>query len=193
MNTEASPLTLTDEARWTAVNGRDARYDGRFFYGVSTTRIFCRPSCGARRPLREHTRFFAVPGDALAAGFRPCKKCRPDLFQYEPGREVVDQAKAVCARFFDDPQALRKHMAELGVSSNHLMRLFKEHEGVTRGRYLAGLRVAKAKKLLAETDMPILRAALESGFASPSNFYKWFVELTGKSPAVYRREQGEKP
>lgn len=184
--------TLTDAAKWAAVAASDARYDGSFFYGVSTTKIFCRPSCTAKRPLREHVRFFARPQEALAAGFRPCKKCRPDQARYDPGRDVVEKAKAVFAETFDTPQALRDRMAALPVSANHLMRLFKEYEGCTQSRYLASLRVAKARKLLAETTMPIMQVALESGFASPSSFYKRFAELAGVSPAQYRKAQGEK-
>lgn len=184
--------TLTDVAKWTAVAASDARYDGSFFYGVSTTKIFCRPSCTAKRPLREHVRFFTRPQEALDAGFRPCKKCRPDQARYDPGREVVEKAKAAFARTFDAPQALRERIAELPVSANHLMRLFKEYEGCTQSHYLASLRIAKAQKLLAETNMPIMQVALESGFASPSSFYKRFAELTGMSPAQYRKAQGEK-
>ena len=127
----------------------------------------------------------------MAAGFRPCKKCRPDYVRYDPGREVVEKAKAAFAQAFDTPQALRELMAELPVSANHLMRLFKEYEGCTQSRYLASLRIAKAQKLLAETNMPIMQVALESGFASPSSFYKRFAELTGVSPAQYRKVQGE--
>lgn len=187
------PDTLTDAMKWAAVAASDSRYDGSFFYGVSTTKIFCRPSCTAKRPLREHVRFFARPQEALAAGFRPCKKCRPDQARYDPGRDVVEKAKAVFARTFDAPQALHDRMAELPVSANHLMRLFKEYEGCTQSRYLASLRIAKARKLLVETNMPIMQVALESGFASPSSFYKRFAEFAGVSPAQYRKARGEKP
>lgn len=184
---------LTDTGKWAAVRDGDGRCDGIFWFAVTSTGIFCRPSCKARKPLQKHVRFFQSPEAAQAAGFRACKKCRPEQAAFTPGKDVVQQAKAVYAEAFADAEKLRRLLAALPVGANQLMRLFKEHEGITQSRLLAGLRVAEAQRLLATTSLPILQIALQSGFASTSSFYKHFAELTGTTPAEFRRSQGEKP
>ena len=180
----------TDRAKWAAVVGCDKDDDGLFVYGVKTTGIFCRPSCAAKAPLRENVLFFDTADDAMNSGFRPCKKCRPDLYKYEPERELVEKAKEACAQSIDDPERLKGLISRLGVSPNHLMRLFKQYEGCTRGQYLAKLRIEKAKDLLGSDDANILHVALSCGFESQSNFYKRFKEHTGATPAQYRRAGG---
>lgn len=184
MNNDArSEPVYTDDVKWAAVAAHDKNYNGRFYTGVKTTGIFCRPSCNAKTPLRENVVFFGSSNEAIKSGFRPCKKCRPDLQEYNPDRELVENAKDICARNFDDSRSLA---GRLGVSPNHLMRLFKRYEGCTLGQYLAKLRIEKAKRLLWESDMNILQVALGCGFESLSNFYKRFREYTGVTPMQYR-------
>lgn len=180
-NQRNGALTAVND-KWSAVVNCDKRFDGLFFYGVRSTGIFCRPSCTSKTPRRENVRFFHNVAEAVRSGFRPCKKCRPDLTGYDPGRELVEQAKERYARSIDLPES----SALPAISSNHLARLFKKYEGCTPGRYLAGLRIEKAKKMLAETNMSILDIALLCGFDSLSNFYRRFREYADSTPAQFR-------
>lgn len=180
-------MALKDNDKWDAVVTSDKNYDGRFFYGVITTRIFCRPSCTAKTPHRRNVVFFDTADDAIRAGFRPCKKCRPDLLSYEPERELVQKVKEIITQSLDEPQRLNSLTNQLGISSNHLMRLFKQYEGCTQSQYRMMLRIRKAKDLLYKTNMDILHVALSCGFESESHFYKCFKAFTGVSPAKFRR------
>ncbi|MFT8872347.1 MAG: Ada metal-binding domain-containing protein [Sporolactobacillus sp.] len=104
---------MTDEEKWKAVGRNDASYDGRFVYAVSSTGIFCRPSCASKLPLREHVRFFSSTAQAVKAGFRPCKRCRSDLPVYRPAAELAQCAKAVLAHSFTNKGALSALPAQL--------------------------------------------------------------------------------
>lgn len=181
---------MTDDAKWRAVVACDPNADGAFFYAVKTTGIFCRPSCASKTPLRNNVRFFDTQEEAARDGFRPCKRCRPELREYDPGRELVEQVKLVCERHYADVGMLKEVIAGLGVSRNHLMRLFRQHEGCTQTQYLARVQVTNAQKLLRKTSDGILEIAMASGFASQSSFYKRFREITGTTPTHYR-ESGQ--
>lgn len=111
---------MTDRQRWQAVLDNDRRYDGAFFYGVASTGIFCRPSCPSRPPRRDRVRFFPTADAALAAGFRPCKRCRPDLTDFSPGQDVAAEAMALLHRHFRDQAALSAALNGLGLSRRRL-------------------------------------------------------------------------
>ncbi|HYF81944.1 MAG TPA: Ada metal-binding domain-containing protein [Clostridia bacterium] len=184
-------LTISDSEKWQAVVDCDKSYDGLFLYGVKTTGIFCRPSCRARTPASENVVFFDNSTNAVSAGFRPCKKCCPDKTVFEPDLELVKKAKdifdASYAGFIEINQAAR----QLGVSSNHLARLFKKQYGRTPTQYITGLRVDKATELLKHPDASILEIAYMTGFKSISNFYKCFKEQTNHTPREYIKSRGE--
>lgn len=185
---------LTDDEKWSAVTACDRRFNGLFFYGVTTTGVFCRPSCTARTPLRKNVRFFQEISEALDAGFRPCRKCRPDLRHFEPGRELVEKAKEGMALRVDLSEIPASRESLTALSDNSLRRLFRKYEGCSPGRYEAALRIEKAKDLLAETDMSVLNISLHCGFESLSNFYRQFREHTGTVPRKFRTcEPGETP
>ncbi len=185
---------MTEDARWRAVVACDPCADGAFFYGVKTTGIFCRPSCNSKTPLRRNVRFFGTVDEAVLDGFRPCKRCRPELHEYDPGRDLVGQVKLACERHFADSGMLKGVLAGLGISRNHLMRLFRQHEGCTQTQYLARVQVDNAQRLLRVTQDGILEVALACGFASLSSFYKRFREITGTTPTAWRESsQGGKP
>jgi AraC family transcriptional regulator, regulatory protein of adaptative response / methylated-DNA-[protein]-cysteine methyltransferase len=175
---------ITDDAAWEAVMRRDGRLDGRFVFAVSSTGIYCRPSCPARRPRRENVRFFARNGDAEEAGFRPCKRC-------EPTAEVVPLAERVRALLdaADDGEE-RLTLAELGrrvgASAFHLQRTFKARYGVTPKQYLAGRRAERLREQLKEGKM-IATATYEAGYGSSSRMYEAAAARLGMTPSVYRR------
>ncbi len=208
MATVPAPVAATDdalqpEACWQALRARDARFDGSFYTGVTSTGIYCRPVCRVRTPRRENCRFFAHAAQAERAGFRPCLRCRPELAPGAPlaPRWSVHDAGAVlagqAARLLDEPEAWRDGEASpaalarrLGVSDRHLRRLFEAHFGVSPLQWLQTRRLLAAKQLLADTGLPVAQVALAAGFASVRRFNDAFVQHYGLSPTALRRAGG---
>src|ERR1700747_3685575 len=121
----------TADPRWNAVLARDARHDGQFVFAVSTTGVYCRPSCAARRPRRENVQFFLQPNQAEQAGFRACLRCRPKAAS---GNGRADNIKAICRyieQHLDEPLTLERLGKEFGQSPFHLQRRFKSALGIT--------------------------------------------------------------
>lgn len=183
-------VVITDNEKWEAVVSCNQKYNGLFFYAVKTTGIFCHPSCRAKTPLRDNVLFFEGVHAAIAAGFRPCKKCRPDEAAFEPNLELTRKAKKIFDQTFDKRIGMKVISKQLGVSTNHLAKLYKEHFGLTPNQYIAKLKIGRALKLLAETDLDILQIAYSTGFKSLSYFYKCCKEQTGCSPKEYRKVGG---
>jgi len=196
----------SDEGRYLALQARDARFDGHFFTGVTSTGIYCRPVCAVRTPRRENCRFFALAAQAESAGFRPCLRCRPELAPRRwcgrcrtPAAFWVQQA----VRLLDAPDlwptpaapgegsATVARLAErLGVSDRHLRRIFEAALGVSPLQYLQTRRLLTAKQLLTDTAMPVTQVALASGFASVRRFNAAFVGHYGLNPTQLRRNGG---
>ncbi|MCL6600239.1 MAG: bifunctional transcriptional activator/DNA repair enzyme AdaA [Alicyclobacillus macrosporangiidus] len=177
-----------DEAQWKAIVNCDETFDGRFFYGVTTTGIFCRPSCRSRTPLLEHVRIFKSAVEARSAGFRPCKRCRPDT-PLRPEEEMVQGVKAIVNRRFVEPLTLEALAQELSMSPYHLHRMFKRLTGVTPADYLVAKRIEAAKEALrTEPLRTITEIALAVGFRSASHFSTVFRKMTGCSPKDYRAQ-----
>jgi len=181
---------IPEDEKWQAVAICDANYDGRFCYGVRTTRIFCRPSCRSRTPVRRNVVYFADAAEALAADYRPCKRCRPDQAVFAPDRELVQKAKAILDTDYDKTVDLTEISRQLGVSPNHLARLFKSHMNLTPAQYITRLRIDKAAELLSGSGISILETAHATGFKSISSFYRHFKEQTGQPPNEYRKNRG---
>ncbi|MGN6231296.1 MAG: bifunctional DNA-binding transcriptional regulator/O6-methylguanine-DNA methyltransferase Ada [Trinickia sp.] len=175
----------TDTERWDAVVGRDARADGAFFYAVATTGVFCRPSCASRLPRRENVSFYATTDEARAAGYRPCKRCRPEGLPRDMA--IVERA---CAALDADPQA-RLTLAQLSeavhVSPFHLQRLFKRVVGVSPREYQAARRGAALRAALQRGE-GVTRAAVDAGFNSPSRLYGSAAAELGMAPSAYRKK-----
>lgn len=173
----------TDDDRWSAVSARDSKADGVFFYGVSTTGVFCRPSCASRMPRRENVEFFATADAARAAGFRECKRCRPDGLPREFA--IVERARAALDA---DPSA-RMTLAQLSdavhVSPFHLQRLFTRVMGLSPRQYQAARRGAALRDALQRGE-PVTRAALDAGFGSSSRLYSNVAGELGMTPSTYR-------
>ena len=186
-NQIAYPAYQTDTDRWDAIVRGDAQADGAFFYAVATTGVFCRPSCASRLPLRENVAFYDTAEEACAAGFRPCKRCRPDGLPREMA--IVERA---CAALDAEPQG-RLTLAQLSeavhVSPFHLQRLFKRVMGVSPREYQAARRGAALRDALQRGE-GVTRAALDAGFNSPSRLYDSVAGELGMAPSAYRK-QGE--
>ena len=174
-----------DDARWTAVQQRDAGADGRFFYSVRTTGVYCRPSCGARLPLRENVAFHATREEAEAAGFRPCRRCRPDQPSRaeQQARMVAQACRAIESA--DEPPDLATLAARAGVSTFHFHRVFKSVTGMTPKAYATAHRAQRVRQAL-----PVARSVTEAlygaGFNSNARFYAASPQMLGMTPSAYR-------
>jgi len=182
-------VKIQREALWEAVVECDGQYDGFFYYAVKTTGIFCRPSCKSKTPNRENVEFFFRPEEALQKGYRPCKRCRPDLCPapYDPDQEVVREVKNILETEYDKPWTLRRLSERIGISSYHLQRLFKKQTGISPKQYLNRIRVQQAKRLLMTGEQNVTEICYTVGFNDPSRFYKVFRQATGSSPLAFKR------
>lgn len=179
---------MTQEEMWKAVTENDASYDGIFFYAVKSTGIYCRPSCKSKIPRRENVCFFNTSEQARDAGFRPCKRCRSDLLDYQPIREIAEKAKRLLEDSFRRRSELNQELRHLGISQRRMAEIFKDEYGITLFEYMGNLRLEEAKQLLSGTDDEIIDIAYSVGFGGLSSFYRFFKNGTGLSPAAYRRE-----
>jgi AraC family transcriptional regulator, regulatory protein of adaptative response / methylphosphotriester-DNA alkyltransferase methyltransferase len=179
----SDPLDLQ---KWEAVQKGDCAFDGVFFYGVRSTGIYCRPSCRSKMPLRKNVEFFDSAEKAEEKGFRPCKRCKPDLSEKDRENTMVDQLKSVCDRYFDDRDLLSAELERLDIHQNRVVRQFHRQYHTTPSKYINEMRVAKAAKLLRETDLSILQIASECGFGSVPSFYASYKSRFGQTPKESR-------
>lgn len=168
---------------WRAVQQRDARYDGRFVYGVSSTRIFCRPSCPSRRPTRAAVAFFPSAADAERAGYRACKRCRPATDAPGAAERAVARACDYLTRHADRRVTLEMLARETGMSAFHLQRAFKRAMRVSPREFQAAQRRKRFTERLRAGD-PVSRATYDAGFGSSSRAYG---QELGMTPAAVRR------
>jgi AraC family transcriptional regulator of adaptative response / DNA-3-methyladenine glycosylase II len=185
-------MELTPDVCFRALSTRDTRFDGLFFVGVTSTRIYCRPVCTARTPRAEHCRFYTSAAAAEQAGFRPCLKCRPEL---APGHAPVDAAghvaRAAAARIeagaLNDDGSLDELAREFGLSARQLRRVIRRELGVTPIALAQTRRLLLAKQLLTETRLPMTEVAFASGFASVRRFNGLFQSHYRLNPGRFRR------
>ena len=178
--------TMPTEEQWQAIMNSDKSYDGKFYLAVKTTKIFCRPSCTCRKPKRENVLICTNPVDAQVAGFRPCKRCRPDLVFYEPEKETALQVKQLLDILFCDEQRIAKDVKNMGLSQNYFIKVFGKYYGKTPKQYVTSLKVSRAVELLNSTDMNVNEIAFACGFESMSSFYKAFKSLNSDAPSALR-------
>ena len=183
-------MTLDPDACYRALAAHDPRFDGRFFVGVSSTRIYCRPVCTVRMPRRENCRFFPSAAAAEVAGYRPCMRCRPEL---APGHASVDAsaqlARGAVSLIEDgalDDAGIEHLAARVGVTSRHLRRIFETQYGVSPIEYAQTQRLLLAKRLLTDTALPVTEIALASGFASVRRFNALFRSRYRMAPGRLR-------
>jgi AraC family transcriptional regulator of adaptative response / DNA-3-methyladenine glycosylase II len=172
---------------------RDARYDGRFFTGVKTTGIYCRPVCPARAPKPENCRFFATAAAAQGAGFRPCLRCRPEsapeMGAWRGGSATVSRGLALIEAGALDQGDVEALATRLGMGERQLRRLFRRHLGAGPLAVAQTRRVLLAKQLIHETDLPMTQVALASGFGSLRRFNETFRTLYARPPSELRRRR----
>lgn len=185
MENRTETIDDIDAARWQAVSIRDRAQDGDFVYAVSSTGVYCKPSCPSRRPLRDRVSFFANPAEAKAAGFRACKRCRPDTPAKDPAHAAVERA----CRYIEDAETvptLARLSSVAGLSPHHLQRTFKRIVGVSPKQYWDAVRQRRLKDALRQGE-PVASAIYGAGFGSPSRVYESAWERLGMSPASYAK------
>jgi AraC family transcriptional regulator of adaptative response/methylated-DNA-[protein]-cysteine methyltransferase len=179
--TARMPVIDDDEA-WAAFERRDRRWDGRVIGAVTTTGIYCKPSCPARRPKREHVLFFADGEAAREAGYRSCLRCKPD--EVGRDREAVARAITLIERA-EEPPRLDALAAAVGYAPHHFQRLFTREMGVSPAAYARGLRAGRAQRNL-QGDKSVTEAIYDSGYAAPSRFYADARDRFGMTPSAWR-------
>jgi AraC family transcriptional regulator of adaptative response/methylated-DNA-[protein]-cysteine methyltransferase len=179
-----------NDPRWRAVLARDASRNGEFVFAVSSTGVYCRPSCAARRPRRENVQFFARPDDAESAGYRACLRCRPKSFDRGTnGNTESDGVKAICRfieQHLDEPLTLDRLGKEFHQSPFHLQRRFKAVLGITPRAYADSCRLRTLKRNLQAGDS-VTRAMYDAGYGSSSRLYEKTASQLGMTPDKYRR------
>ena len=179
----ASVTSLDPDTAWAAFMRRDRGWDGRVIGAVTTTGIYCKPSCPARHPKREHVRFYRDGAEARAAGFRACLRCKPD----DVGRDRIAVAEAVALiEASEDGLGLEELAAQVGYAPHHFHRLFKRATGVTPAAYARGLRAQRAAKALIEENT-VTQAIYEAGYSAPSRFYEDGARRLGMTPSAWRK------
>ena len=189
-------MTLDAAHCYEVVKARDARFDGVFFVGVSTTGVYCRPVCRVRTPGQDRCSFFANAASAEAAGFRPCLRCRPELAPgaapVDAGRRVANTAVARIDAGALSDGSVEELAAELGVSSRQLHRVVEAEYGVSPLALAQTRRLLLAKQLLTDTQLRVIDVAFASGFASVRQFNRLFRQSYRLNPLSLRKRSGSK-
>ncbi|HUI16214.1 MAG TPA: Ada metal-binding domain-containing protein [Alphaproteobacteria bacterium] len=185
------PEPLDRDACERARVARDARFDGRFFVGVRTTRIYCRPICPVRPAFAKNVVFFRTAAEAERAGFRPCLRCRPETAPGSPawrGTEAtVSRGMRLIEAGFLDSASVADLAAKLGVGSRHLARLFLRHVGASPQEVASTRRIQAAKRMIDQTDLPLAKIAFAAGFGSLRRFNAAFLKTYKRPPSGFRR------
>ncbi len=182
----AAAMRSSDTGLWQAVLKRDTGQDGSFVFAVSTTGIYCRPSCPAKRPRRENVTFFRAPDEAEKAGFRACLRCHPRAVG---ANSQIQMVKSVCRyieRHLDEPVGLRQLGAAFHQSPFHLQRTFKAVLGITPKAYADSCRLGQFKRNL-QAGHSVTRAMYDAGYGSSSRLYERTSTQLGMTPDKYRR------
>lgn len=182
---------LDGKACYAALRAHDARFDGRFFVGVSSTMIYCRPVCHAKLPREENCTFFVSAAAAEAAGYRPCRRCRPEL---SPGLSPTDSSSrmakmaaiAIEESCFSELK-ISELASKIGITDRHLRRIFYKEYGVSPIRFIQTGRLLLAKRLLSETELPFAEVAMSSGFGSIRRFNALFKKHYKLTPSEFKR------
>lgn len=184
-----------DRGLYAAFKAKDARFDGRFFVGISSTGIYCRPVCRARQPKPENCTFYHTAAEAEQAGYRPCLLCRPEL---APGSSITDATANLvyrAARMLEENcgsgLSLDELAARLGCTDRHLRRVFTAEYHVSPVQYLQTCRLLLAKNLLTDTSLSVLEVAMAAGFGSLRRFNDLFKKQYNLSPTVLRKRVSE--
>src|SRR5262245_54177800 len=178
---------IKDDQLWQAVMAKDARFDGQFVFAVSSTGVYCRPSCPSRRAHRERVKFFELPAAAEQAGFRACLRCQPQRARIlDPQVELVQRVCRLLNSNENESLKLPELASQAGVSQFHLQRTFKRVMGISPRQYLAARKIDNFKTLVRKGES-VTSSLYGSGFNSSSRLYEHAAEELGMTPATYSR------
>jgi AraC family transcriptional regulator, regulatory protein of adaptative response / methylated-DNA-[protein]-cysteine methyltransferase len=180
------PLPSQQDARWVAVQQRDATQDGHFIYAVRTTGVYCRPSCAARPARRENVSFFDNPSLAMQAGFRACKRCRPDDPAADSQRRALVVAACQALERSEAGIGLEELATAAGLSAHHFHRVFKGITGLTPKAYFQAVRARRVHGALSGSES-VTTALFNAGFNSASRFYDGANNTLGMKPSDYQQ------
>jgi AraC family transcriptional regulator of adaptative response/methylated-DNA-[protein]-cysteine methyltransferase len=182
---ESTRSVTSDEERWQAVVRRDRGADGRFFYSVKTTGVYCRPSCAARLARRENVEFHSTPAEAERAGYRACKRCKPDELSAGAGHARAVAKACRLIEEADEAPDLNALAAAIDMSPSHFHRIFKSLTGLTPKAYATARRSRRVREELPRSDT-VTSAIYNAGFNSSGRFYATSAKVLGMKPAAYR-------
>ena len=182
---EMRAAATVSDPRWAAVVARDRAADGQFVYAVRTTGVYCRPSCASRRPRPENVEFHATPAQAERAGFRPCKRCRPDRANTDYGHAALVTELCRYIEQADAPPSLDALARRAGLSAFHLHRVFKSVTGVTPRQYADAHRAQRVRARL-RGDGRVTDVIFDAGFNSSGRFYERASAMLGMTPTQHR-------
>src|SRR5206468_4124105 len=188
LNLEAVPKTLmlNQERCWQAVVARDSQQNGKFVFAVSSTGVYCRPSCAAKRPRRQNVSFYETPAQAENAGYRACLRCRPKAVSNNLQAESVKRICRYIEQHVDEPVTLARLGEIFGQSPFHLQRTFKAVLGITPRAYADSCRLTSLKRNL-QAGHSVTRAMYDAGYSSSSRLYERTASQLGMTPDKYRR------
>jgi AraC family transcriptional regulator of adaptative response / methylphosphotriester-DNA alkyltransferase methyltransferase len=179
------------KALYEAIVNHDTKFDGHYYIGIVTTGIFCFPSCRSRTPRPENIRIYRNMEEAKKAGFRPCKRCRPDNpNRHGPDAEITHRVIDIIQRRYRESLTLSDLAEELNISKYHLQRVFKRFSGITPSEQLLNTRMNEAKELLRNKEWTIAEIAKLVGFRSTSHFSSVFQKRMGCAPKEFRESGG---
>lgn len=178
-------VTIDPDAAWAAVVGRDGQRDGTFVYAVTTTGVYCRPTCPSRRPHRQNVQFFAAPDAAEGAGFRACRRCKP-RDEAAPTVAMIEKVRTYIEANLDSRIMLSRLARHVGVSTFHLQRTFKRETGLSPAQYAAARRAERFRQELKQ-GANVTRATYDAGYSSSSRLYAVSNAQLGMTPSTYRR------
>lgn len=176
---------IDEEVRWRAFDERDAKFDGMFFVAVLSTKIYCKPTCPARKPKRKNVQFFNSCDEAESAGFRACLRCKPK--EQNSQTDLIKRACRLIEENLEENISLERLSETLNINKFHLQKTFKKHTGVSPRKYAEIHRVKNFKKLLKDDDVSVTDAIYEAGFGSSSRLYEKSNTQLGMTPTTYRK------
>ncbi|MEO5286725.1 bifunctional transcriptional activator/DNA repair enzyme AdaA [Limosilactobacillus allomucosae] len=183
---------LPNDEQWHAIINNDSKLDGQFWYGVTTTHIFCKPSCPSRLPKRDHVLVFTDPQQAIKNGFRPCKRCRP-LNRIVNKQIWVDEIEYTLKTNYQRKLTLNELGQLVHGDPSYLRHTFKDITGMTPRERLNEIRLTQAQHLLQTTQSSVSQVGREVGMSNTAYFIDCFKKRFGKTPLQYRRTKSLKP